>query len=224
MKEKLEQAGTLPKSLKETPLPPAPATPEPVDPRALKVAALQKSAQGLRSMQGIRGSLDVVSLIHAMMGNPTSLLYPAIRRGLSYGLESPRVMKYLTEPSAEELQMVKSSNVYATKAAAKASTKGNPIPPTPREQGYPATQEKINRGNKPATRVPPKEAGFASVGGYRPSEKVSAMRDRVMKQSMLEETIAHDEEALKNKNLSKSERGLIESHLADFRKMLDEGR
>lgn len=68
-------------------------------------------------MKGIRGALDVVSLVHALMGNPTSLLYPILRRGLSYGLESPPVMDYLTKPSEAELRMVKPSDVYTSRKA-----------------------------------------------------------------------------------------------------------
>jgi hypothetical protein len=156
MKEKIEQVSTLPKTLKQSGLPPAPEMPEQVDPRALKAAALRQSAEGLRSMKGIRGSLDVVALVHALMGNPTSLLYPPVRRVLSYGLESPRVMNYLTEPSAEELQMLKPSNVYPNKAAAMAAIKGQgggEIPPS----GNPRPTGGIppGRGNKPATRVAP---------------------------------------------------------------------
>jgi hypothetical protein len=117
MKEKLDQSATMPKTLKESPLPTAPNMPAPVDPQALKVAALKKSAQGLRSMQGIRGSLDVISLVHALMGYPKALLYPVLRRALSHSIESPRVMNYLTKPSEEEIQMIHPSKVYASKSS-----------------------------------------------------------------------------------------------------------
>ena len=117
MKEKLDQAATMPKALKETPLPAAPNMPSPVDPQALKVAALKKSAQGLRSMQGIRGSLDVISLVHALMGYPKALLYPVLRRALSQGIETPRVMNYLSKPSEEDIQMIHPSKVYASKSS-----------------------------------------------------------------------------------------------------------
>lgn len=49
MREKLEQAGTLPKTLKETPLPERPTEPAAVDPQALKAQALHDTAQGMRS-------------------------------------------------------------------------------------------------------------------------------------------------------------------------------
>jgi hypothetical protein len=118
MKEKLEQAGGLPKTLKESPVPTEPTLPPEVDPQALKVALLKKSAQGLRSMQGIRGALDLVSLTHFLTsGNIAGLLYPVLRRGLSYGLESPPVMDYLTKPSEAELQMINPSEVYSSKSS-----------------------------------------------------------------------------------------------------------
>jgi hypothetical protein len=134
MKEKIDQAATLPKALKQTASPQPPEMPPPVDPQALKAAALKQSAQGLRSMKGIRGSLDVVALVHALMGNPTSLLYPVLRRGLSYGLEFPRVMDYLSKPSEKDLRLIDPSKVYinkkaiptaATKAAALAARANN---------------------------------------------------------------------------------------------------
>jgi len=76
-------------------------------------------------MQGIRGSLDVISLVHALMGYPKALLYPVLRRALSHSIESPRVMNYLTKPSEEEIQMIHPSKVYASKSSIpKVSCKG----------------------------------------------------------------------------------------------------
>lgn len=151
LKEKADHITTLPKVLKETPEPSGPTSaaisglkevpheplgptmaaigrlkelPPQVDPRALKVNALRETAQGLRSMKGIRAALDIASLIHFMYsGNPASLAYPVLRRGLSYGLETGTARDFLTKPSAAEMNMISPRRVYPSKAAAMKAAK-----------------------------------------------------------------------------------------------------
>lgn len=125
MKEKSDQAGGLPKRMKETALPNPPAEPAPVDPQALKAKALQQTAEGMRSMKGIRGALDLVALIHFLSGNPGSVLYPLGRRALSRAISSDTAMRFLTQPSEAELQMVNPKKVYPNKAAAIAAKKAS---------------------------------------------------------------------------------------------------
>jgi len=140
MKEKLDQAGKLPSKYAEKPLPtqevaskkPFPTSqaislkemPPDVDPQALKAEALGKTSQGLRSMTGIRGALDLLAILHTITtGNPISMAYPLGRRGLSYGLETSAAKRFLTKPTAADAAALKSKNVFPSKAAAKAAEK-----------------------------------------------------------------------------------------------------
>lgn len=127
LKEKADQIASMPKHLKELPEPHGPTLalisklkelPPDVDPQALKTQALQESAQGLRSMKGIRGALDIVAIIHFLStGNPMGLAYPIARRAASYGLEAKPVMRYLSKPAAAE-RAIATRQVYPSKAAA----------------------------------------------------------------------------------------------------------
>jgi hypothetical protein len=124
MKEKMDQAGGMPKTMKETALPERPAGPEAVDPQALKTQALHETAQGMRSMKGIRGALDLLAVLHFLTtGNPLSMAYPLMRRGMSYGLESEGAMGKLTQPSEAEMRMIKPTQVYMNKKAAALAAK-----------------------------------------------------------------------------------------------------
>lgn len=121
MKETMDQAKTLPDKLTQKPIPEAPGAPEPIDPQALKAQKIQEIAHGMRSMGGIRGAFDMLAIIHALGGNPASLLYPIGRRLGGYGLGSEAATGWLSKPSAAELEMVKPSQVHMSqKAAAKA--------------------------------------------------------------------------------------------------------
>lgn len=133
------------------------------------------------------------------MSNPSkrmaivAAISPKTAAGMIY---APRAMRskfatnYQFPNQLKEVPNVAPEKIYpSSKAAAKAATKGNPIPP----------------GNK---------TPFGGGGG---SEKV-------VRQSMLEDTISRDEQALKDKTLAKAERSRIEGHLADFRQMLEENQ
>lgn len=126
MKEKADQASTLPKKLKQGEMPTAPnlptkeAIPAP-DVQAQKAEVLGNKAQMLGGFSGRGMFIDTASLLHFLTtGNPIALSVPVGRRLVAKALRS----ESLTKLTPEESAMLKPSQVYPTaKAAAKATQK-----------------------------------------------------------------------------------------------------
>ena len=104
------------------------------------------------------------------------------------------------------------------------------LPRALRSEGV--TKAIYGQGFEPPTMKPSqvypsaKAAAKAAQSGKPPQggsgSASSTVADRVLKQSVLEETIARDAEALKNPNLSLAERKAILGHMTDFQQMLAE--
>lgn len=111
MKEKADQAGTLPKNFREKPLPSSPLEPPQVDPRATKAAALKKIAEGSTISKPSRFEMWFPPLL--------------VKRRLEGAIfNNQKLQDWLSTPREADLAKLKPSQVYPTaKAAAEAATK-----------------------------------------------------------------------------------------------------
>jgi hypothetical protein len=140
MKEKMDQAGGMPKSIKETAIPERSFTPvnlkapPTIDIHGLKAAEIQRKMAMLGGFSGRGMFIDAASLVHFLTtGNPIALSIPIGRRLLAKAIKAGAKSGSLVGVTAEEAEMLKGidqsvqpknirpSQVYSTKAAALAA-------------------------------------------------------------------------------------------------------
>ena len=142
MKEKLDQAGTMPKNIKQVPVPERASTPinfkeppAPPDIPAMKAEVLNKKAETLGGFSGRGMFIDAAALIHTLTtGNPLALSIPIGRRLLARAMKSgakgsliemtPQEAALLRTTKGGEPPNISPSQVHPTKAAALAAKKG----------------------------------------------------------------------------------------------------
>lgn len=163
MKEKMDQAGGMPKSIKETPMPQEPslkAAPETPDIQGMKAEALKKKSEMLGGFSGRGMFIDAASLTHFLTtGNPVALSIPIGRRLLAKAIRAGTEGGSLVSISPEEAAMLKSvgqggepknippSQVHPTKAAAAAALKGGGVNARPASlPGWESETEAARRG------------------------------------------------------------------------------
>lgn len=143
MKEKMDQAGGMPKNIKQTPVPERSFTPvnlksppEIPDIQGLKAEAIKKKMDQLGGFSGRGMFIDSAALAHFLTtGNPIALSIPIGRRLLAKAIRAGAKSGSLVGVTAEEAEMLKNvdqgvapakispSKVYTTKAAALAAKK-----------------------------------------------------------------------------------------------------
>jgi hypothetical protein len=147
MKEKMDQVGGMPKTIKETPVPERSATPvnlkpppPTIDIEGLKGEAIKKKMDMLGGFSGRGMFIDAASLVHFLTtGNPIALSIPIGRRLLAKAIRSNGSLIGVTP---EEAAMLKNIDQSATPKNFKPSQ----VNPTKAQAA-----KTIFRGNKPAT-------------------------------------------------------------------------
>lgn len=124
LKADLDSASGIAKTPKWKSQPGEPKMPADVDPQQLKADAIKQIGEGMGSMKGIRGPLDMLAIVRAMGGNPEALAYPALRRLMGSSLRGEGLSNWLSKPTQADIDALKPMN--AKKIALKQAQKGKP--------------------------------------------------------------------------------------------------